>query len=726
MSNETTATATPVPEVVKELPVNQNAPTNGWDTVFAIRFNDANTAIAHNWNNVDSKAKNVQQAASDDPTYSVDGVLGPWQLTVGGDGKNVRMNCPFVSGTYQAGSSKKYDLTNYEVIIEVGMEWVPDPEQFAFSIGGNDEVNGIKTDLNRSVIDSALVEEFDKNGRKLSSEATVTVIAADEDWMLTDGSTNYYIFYGADKYKDEFLYVYEFEETWKNNLQLLKDAVSEEEPAVIIITIKNDATEGIAAAVLPQLMSEWFNTNINDFNYVFSALDLSPTLSDSENYEWIKPTGTSYAVTDNGTLDNSVFGVLTMTQGHDAPSSHQVSPYAIPSKDGANSGFLISGTCFMRNMMLEGARTIFDNAPLSSFDITNDGLTVTNNKQMTWGRFKKEDKVYATVSSSYATQLDNNQLPEQMVDDLMGTYTPAPGGGGYYNPGIDVNGYSAHVSMKGLSWYLVSPDEKTQYLLELDEQDSSKINLYHSIVFTIKAKQFKMSLDNSYLEIQFIDLLYPESWEYDVHINYTEQASLGLKTMGGKQIFWFDQVTKDMTVNVTKTKTAVTVGIVEDVILAAVSLVAVVAPLVDGLRAAYAVGEVTEEVGTAAITVEGFADATEETSLIDQEANEADALASSAAQAEGRWPAFKNAFTATRWKVLGGVAAAIGAVVGVQVSIEAIMEAMATGEWEKVPGFDEFANDAIVPYSWPGIDNYELKNAALAASLQIGLKTQQN
>jgi hypothetical protein len=280
--------------------------------------------------------------------------------------------------------------------------------------------------------------------------------------------------------------------------------------------------------------------------------------------------------------------------------------------------------------------------------------------------------------------------------------------------------------MKGLSWYLVSPDEKTQYLLELDEQDSSKINLYHSIVFTIKAKQFKMSLDNSYLEIQFIDLLYPESWEYDVHINYTEQASLGLKTMGGKQIFWFDQVTKDMTVNVTKTKTAVTVGIVEDVILAAVSLVAVVAPLVDGLRAAYAVGEVTEEVGTAAITVEGFADATEETSLIDQEANEADALASSAAQAEGRWPAFKNAFTATRWKVLGGVAAAIGAVVGVQVSIEAIMEAMATGEWEKVPGFDEFANDAIVPYSWPGIDNYELKNAALAASLQIGLKTQQN
>jgi len=61
--------------------------------------------------------------------------------------------------------------------------------------------------------------------------------------------------------------------------------------------------------------------------------------------------------------------------------------------------------------MLAGAQTVFDNAPLSAFDISNDGLTITNNADMTWGRFKKDDDSIASVSSSYATQLDNNQLP---------------------------------------------------------------------------------------------------------------------------------------------------------------------------------------------------------------------------------------------------------------------------------------------------------------------------
>ncbi|PRY27014.1 P-47 protein [Spirosoma oryzae] len=716
-------TELPVPEVVAQLPVNKTADTNDWDTVFAIRFNDANTAIANSWSTVSDKAKNVAQTASDDPSYQLNGTLGPWQLTVGGDGKNIRLNCPFISGTYQAGAAKSYDVTNYQVIIEVGMQWVPDPDQFAFTISGNDEINTIKTDLNKSVLNAALVGEFQKNGKSLSTSATVTLITTDQDWLITDGKANYYLFYNADKYQNEFLQVYQFEDAWKNNLQLLKDAVSGDQPAVVLITIKNDQTQGIAAAVLPELLSEWFNTHIGELNHVFSSLDLSPNLDTKDNYKWIKPTGTSYAVTDNGTLDNSVFGVLTMTRGRTAPASHQVSPNAIPDRDGANAGFLISGTAFMKEMMLGGARTIFSNEPDTSFTITNDGLTVTNNKQLTWGRFKKDDTAKATVSASYAAQLDNNQLPDQLVADLKGQWISDGQGGGYWDPGIMVAGYSAHVTNQGSHWYLSSPDGQTEYLLEVNESNASQINMFDSMVFTIQAQQFKMSLDNSYLEIQFIDLLYPESWEYDVHINYTEQVALGLKTLGGKQIFWFDQVTKDLVVNVTKTKTAITVAIVEDCVVAVIGLLAVVAPLIDGIRAAVAVGEVVEDAGSAAISAEGIAEATENTPLVEQQMNEANGLANGVEQAGGRWPAFKNAFTATRWKVLGGIAAVIGAAVGVQTAVEAIMEAMAKDEWEKVPGFDEFANDAIEPYSWPGVSGYDLKNAALASSLQIGLQT---
>lgn len=722
MSNTSTTQEIPVPKVVTELPVNKNADTNDWDTVFAIRFKDANTAIANNWSKVDDKAKNVTQAASDDPSFNLSGVLGPWQLTVGGDGKNIRMSCPFVSGTYKAGT-KNFDVKDYQVVIEVGMEWVPNPDQFAFSIGNNDEINAIKASLDKSTLDPKLIAEFAKNGKTLAPSSTVTLITTGKDWLITDGKANYYLFYYIDKFDNEFLQVYQFEDAWKNNLKVLENAISSEEPAVVIVTIKNDKTTGIAAAVLPELLSEWFNTNIGEFNHVFSSLDLSPSLATKSNYAWIKPTGTSYAVTDNGTLENSVFGVLTMTQGNPAPASHQVSPNAIPDKDGANAGFLISGTAFMKNMMLAGAQVTFDNEPITSFDIANDGLTVTNNKELTWGRFKKDDSPMISVSSSYAGQLDNNQLPDKMVSDLMGKYIPDGQGGGYYDPGIDVKGFSAHVTNKGNNWYLSNSDGSTQYLLEMDA-NGSKINMFKSMVFKIKAKQFKMSLDNSYLEIQFIDLLYPESWEYDVHINYTEQASLGLKTLGGKQIFCFDQITKDMVVNVTKTKASITASIVEDSIMAVIGLVAVVAPLIDGLRAAASIVEVTEDAGSAIIDIDRFAEVSEDLSQSEQEANEIDGLANGASQARGGWPAFKNAFTATRWKVLGGIAAIIGAGVATQAAIEAIMEAMAKGDWEKVPAFDEFANNAILPYSWPGVASYDLKNAALAASLQVGLKTQ--
>ncbi|WP_125721300.1 TULIP family P47-like protein [Flavobacterium ustbae] len=720
----TDAPTAPAPEVVKELPVNKNADTNDWDTVFAIRFNDANVAISNSWAKIDDKAKNVSQVATDDPNYNLTGVLGPWQLTIGGDGKNIRMNCPFVSGNFNAGPSKKYDVKGYEVIIEVGMQWVPNPDQFAFSIGDNKKIDPIKDALNNSSLSDGLKAEFTSHGKTLSPASSVEVINIDKDWVITDGKANYYIFFYKDKYQSEFLQVYQFEDSWKNNLKILENSISEEEPAVVIVTIKNNKTDGIAAAVLQEIISEWFNTNIGEFNHVFSSLDLSPALSNSDKYKWIKPTGTSYAVTDNGTLENSVFGVLTMTQGNTSPASHQVSPNAIPDKDGANAGFLISGVAFMKNMMLSSAQVIFNNEAATSFDIANDGLTVTNNKKLTWGRFKKDDTVIATISSSNIADLDNNKLSDALVAELKGKWiSTGQQGEGYYDPGIMVNGYAAHVSAKGLSWYLASPDLKTQYLLELDDKDATKIKMYNSMVFTIEKQQFKMSLINSYLEIQFIDLLYPESWEYDVHINYTEQVSLGLKAIGGKQIFWFDKVTKNMTVNVTKTKASITVNIVEDAVMAVVGLIAVVAPLIDGIRAAASIVEVAEDAGSAVIGVDAFADAFEDISEVEQEFNEGNALVNGLEQARGGWPAFKNAFTATRWKILGGIAGLIGAGVATQAAIEAAMEAMAKGKWEDVPGFDEFADDAIVPYSWPGVDGYDLKNATLASSLQVGLKT---
>ena len=108
-----------------------DADTYGWDTAFAINFTHANTAIVKAWPNVSDGAKNLKQIADDDPSYHVDATLGPWQLTMGGDGKNVRLLCPIVSGSYTAGSKViPFAGVGCEVVIEVGMQWVPNPDQF--------------------------------------------------------------------------------------------------------------------------------------------------------------------------------------------------------------------------------------------------------------------------------------------------------------------------------------------------------------------------------------------------------------------------------------------------------------------------------------------------------------------------------------------------------------------------------------------------------------------
>src|SRR5450759_326198 len=308
-----------------------DADTYGWDTAFAINFDNANKAITAAWPSVNAGAKNLVQAADDDPSFHINAVLGPWQLTIGGDGKNIRMLCPVASGVYNAGSTAiSFDGKNCSVVIEIGMQWVPNPGQFFFVLSGPTKVDAIKADLNQNKIDAQLQSAFVANKNPLSPGATVQVVTAGEEWFIIDGTRNFYIFHSTDKYNDEFLNVYQFEAAWANDLQALAQAASADEPAVAIITIIGNPATGIAAAVLPDLLSTWFNTNIAEFNHVFASLDLSPIVAAKDKYAWMKPTATSYAVTDEGSLSSSVFGVLTMALGHQNSGNHQVSPYAIP------------------------------------------------------------------------------------------------------------------------------------------------------------------------------------------------------------------------------------------------------------------------------------------------------------------------------------------------------------------------------------------------------------
>jgi hypothetical protein len=678
-----------------------DADTYGWDTAFAISFTHANNAITANWPNVSDGAKNVNQSASDDPTFTITGVLGPWQLTDGGDGKNVRMACLFTSGTYTA-EAQSFPLDGVKVVIEIGMEWVPDPGQFAFVIGGNTEVDGIKADLDANTVDAALQAAFSAQGHPLSSAATALVQNAGVEWLITDGSTNYYIFHSSDKYNDEFLNVYQFEKAWLSNLKALATAASNDEPAVSIITIVNDPVSGVAAAVLSQLLSTWFNANIGEFNHVFASLDLSPVVSSTDPaYAWMRPTASSYAVTDQGTLDSSVFGALTMALDNDPSANHQVSPYAIPT--GCDAGFLISGPNFMQHMLLAGAQEIFGGAPASSFTITNDGLTVTNTEDLVWGTFMMDNKQRGSVpNDGYSSQLDARNLSSELVNALASIAVPA-------------QGYSVSVTTAGSQW-LISQGS-SEYILNLD---GSNIDVYEATVVNIAGGQFSISLIHTYVQIQFINLLYSYSSDFDVHINYTENVQLGLQPQGDRQIFWFDQIMKNMVVNVTKTNSAITRQIVEGAITAAISLLAIAGPIIEGLQAGAEIGTVTEDAGEAVIDAEAFAEV-EAANPQEAAADEAAAGEAAGESSGGKMTNIKNAFNTPHWKVVGWLAALSGAFAGFDTTVQAICQQAAQNQWQNVPGFDDFANFAIAPYTWPNVPKFTLESASLAGSLQVGL-----
>ena len=248
-----------------QVPDRNDALTNGWDAVFAINFNNANTAIVTEWPKVNAGAKFIKEAQEG---FAIKGEFDPWQLTIGGGDQNIRMSVPFTEGSTFVENGTPTPLSKdgkpTEIIISIGMEWVPDPGQKFFVIDDDATIETIKADLNTDKVDADIKAAFAKNGITLPDTAKALVITKDMEWNISTGSNgeSYYIFYSQDKDNNKFLNVYKYDKSWANNLKLLSKAVSKTEPAVVIITIENNPLSGIAEDVFPALLSKWFNANI--------------------------------------------------------------------------------------------------------------------------------------------------------------------------------------------------------------------------------------------------------------------------------------------------------------------------------------------------------------------------------------------------------------------------------------------------------------------------------
>lgn len=147
----------------------------------------------------------------------------------------------------------------------------------------------------------------------------------------------------------------------------------------------------VKSSMVQFALERWLNLNTDKFAHAFASVDLDRELADElKGMKWLMPTHTSYAVSDLGSEESSVFGVLSMTENREPTRlNHQVSANAIP--DHARAGFLISRERFLTKMVLPSMPALFRGSSVDDFYVGDDGASVTNSARLTVQDLKLDD-----------------------------------------------------------------------------------------------------------------------------------------------------------------------------------------------------------------------------------------------------------------------------------------------------------------------------------------------
>ena len=214
------------------------------------------------------------------------------------------------------------------------------------------------------------------------------------------------------------------------DLKLITQPTGSLTKVATVMDLEPKQSSPLADAVFKQLLENWFNANLIQFDHVFVTVDFDTELL-ADGIKWLAPSFQGYAVAEPGigaTLQNSVFAVLTLIDGDKPPSilDLQVSPYAIPAN--ARAAFLISAEKFLQHMMLQATPMMFkDNPdPSTNFIIDNDGKRIRNTQSLTLTATQLDSGkiVNPTVDpSNFTIEVDETELAIK-ITDMTFTYSP--------------------------------------------------------------------------------------------------------------------------------------------------------------------------------------------------------------------------------------------------------------------------------------------------------------
>jgi hypothetical protein len=129
--------------------------TKGWDAVFAVRYSVLNKAIANAYKTKPDSMPTKFSGTSKGRLASskVEGAWSPWQVTTGGSGIYLQMNCPIATGSYNDGA---FDLAGCTVVIRVQLEFFDHKAvdeaglQKARQVGSQQSAGGARHDSGQS------------------------------------------------------------------------------------------------------------------------------------------------------------------------------------------------------------------------------------------------------------------------------------------------------------------------------------------------------------------------------------------------------------------------------------------------------------------------------------------------------------------------------------------------------------------------------------------------
>lgn len=214
-----------------------------------------------------------------------------------------------------------------------------------------------------------------------------------------------------------------------HHLVVQKEALSDTEPAVTVTDLRfgdpSKAPDDLAQGLLSMLLQVWLNANLIDFKHILATVNLGRKAAKGQ-FQFLMPAQTDYAFVKRTSLEDSIVGVLCITESSLADKSklvQEISPFAIPGKERA--GFLISEALLLNELVLPSLPTAFKGTTPQDFALNENKTAI---ELIRPGGVEMPDVPYK--DQEYKSHLDSvvvRIVDDQMVMEVNTTTDISPG-----------------------------------------------------------------------------------------------------------------------------------------------------------------------------------------------------------------------------------------------------------------------------------------------------------